>query len=76
VVLVSPEGIFSEYGLGTDLEEVLENEAPEEEFIDIEEILGPNTSTNGQNKGKQVQNKPRVVTRSGRVVKLVNKDNF
>jgi len=52
VDLVSPEGIFSEDGWGTDLEEALENEASEEEFIDIEEILGPNTSTNGQNRLK------------------------
>jgi len=76
VDLVSPVGIFSEDGWGTDLEEALENKAPEEEFVDIEEILGPDTPTNGRNKGKQVENKPCVVTRSGRVIEVVNKDDF
>jgi len=55
---VSPEGIFSEDGWGTDPEEALENKAPEEEFVDIEEILGTDTPTNDRNKGKEV-----VVTR-------------
>jgi len=62
VDLVSPEGIFSEDGWGTDSEEALKNEAPEEESVDIEEILGPDTLTNDRNKGKQVENKPRVVS--------------
>ena len=74
--LISSEGIFSEDGSGTDPEEAPENEVSEEEFIDIEEILGLGTSTNGRNKGKQVGDKPHVVTRSGRVVKVISKDDF
>ena len=74
--LVGPEGIFSEDGWSTDPEEVLENEAPDEEFVDIGDILGPVIPKNDRNTEKQVKNKPRKVTRSGRVVKVVNKDNF
>jgi hypothetical protein len=76
VNLVSPEGSSRENGCGTDSEEALENEKPEEEFIDINEILGPQIATSDKIKGKEVENKPRVVTRSGRVVKVVDKDNF
>jgi hypothetical protein len=48
----------------------------EEEYIDIEEILRPQIPTSDQKKGKQVENKPRAVTRSRRGVKVVDKDNF
>jgi hypothetical protein len=54
----------------------LEKEAPGEEFVDIEDILGPETSTINQTKGRQVENKSCVITRSGRVVKAIDKDNF
>jgi len=73
VNLASPEGSSSEDGWGTDPEEA---QAPNGEYVDVEEILRPHTPTSDRNKGKQIENKPRVVTRSGRVVKIVDKDKF
>ena len=57
-------------------EVVLEKEVLGGEFVDTEDILGLQTSTINGMKGKQVKNKPRVITRSGRVVKVVDKDNL
>ena len=68
--LVSPGGIFFLKMVGVYIPKCLK------EFIGIEEIPGPDAPTNDRNKGKQVDNKYRAVTRSGRVVKVVNKDNF
>jgi hypothetical protein len=55
---------------------VPEKEAPGEEFVDIEDILGPETPTINRTKVKLVENKSRVITRSGRAVKVVDKDDF
>ena len=43
-------------------------------FSDIDRILEPTDSGARGDKGKEVEKGPRIVTRSGRVVKVVVKD--
>jgi hypothetical protein len=60
---VSPENTSLEDGWDTDLEVVAEKEAPEKEFIDIEDILALPTPTEREKKGKHVESKSPVITR-------------
>jgi hypothetical protein len=76
VNLVDPENAFLEDGWDTDREIEAEKEASEEEFIDIEDILALPTPTARGKNGKDVDSRPPVITRSGRVVKVVDKDNL
>jgi hypothetical protein len=76
VNLVDPENAFLEDGWDTDREIEAEKEASEEEFIDIEDILALPTPTARGKNGKDVNSRPPVITRSGRVVKVVDKDNL
>jgi hypothetical protein len=75
--LVSLENISLEDGWDTDLEIVAEKGAREEEFIDIEDILALNTNSYRTRKNwKHVESKLLVITRFGRVVKVVDKDSL
>jgi hypothetical protein len=76
VNLTSPEHPSLEDDWDSDLEIVAEKKAPEEEFVDIEEILALPTPTGREKKGKHVNSKAPVITRSGRVVKVVDKGSF
>jgi len=73
---VSPGASSSENSWDIDPGVVPEKEPPGEELVDIEDILGPDTPTINRTKDKQVGNKSCVITRSGRIVKVVDKDNF
>jgi len=57
------------------LQDAAEKEVKEEEDVVLEEISAPPIPAEHKKKGKQAENKPCMITRSGRVVKVVNEDN-
>jgi len=71
-----PGDSLSEEEWGTDLEDAGEKATMEEEDVDLEGILAPPIPAGHQKKGNKAGKKPRIIARSGRVVKVVHKDNM
>jgi len=61
-------------GSNTEIEFLAGTDEEEEDYVDIDDILGPSSPPDCPKLGEGVLGKPQVVTRSGRQVKFVNKD--
>jgi len=48
-------------------------EEEKEKYIDIEDVLTPPSPVESRNTGGILKNKPSVLTKSGRVIKVVDK---
>jgi len=76
VDLISPEDSASEDEWDTAAENSPGEEEKKEEYVDIEDILASPSPVESRKTGGNLKNKPPVVTRSGRVVKVVDKDKI
>jgi len=74
--LINPDSSFSESGQDIAAENSPVEEEKEEEYIDIEDILASLSPVNSRKTGGNLKNKPPVVSRLGRVIKVVDKEKF